>query len=646
MIWLSVFLLIPAISYAGCEVTIDGNCRLDVDIIQHIGLGAEPSTSPSDTMTSYFDTALGKLRCSEDGGSYVDCIGGAGVVYDTVANLPAAPSAGDQAGINDGSSVSDCTVGGGSNYNLCVYDGANWVIVGDGTSAGGGNSIFFEKAGVSFADNQSSDIYLDTDNDLIFTGSGQNINIVLNDTPTTNNLIVSGSLSAGDFILTGSSFTVSSGSINLGDDDLVSTGSLSFLGGMTGDVVGNADTATALAVNPTACTNQFARDLDADGTITCATVDDASVANNITIDLATAATALNANPTDCAANQFAQSIVASGNLTCSAIIDADVPNDITIDLATQASTLATARTIGITGDVVWNVSFDGSMNTTASSTIQTNSVALGTDTTGNYVSSATASQGLLVTGTEGASVGLADCAANQIMKRNAGDTAWECAADSGGAETNSLETVTTGIATTEIPIGTAVDTVVYSSLSGDVTMANNGAVTIQPNSVTLETDTIGDFVNSITAGTNITSTGATSGENISHTLSVDDAFLVNNAPDTTNSELTAAGFVTSNGSITSSTGSINFGSEELVTTGSITIKADNVGLVAGANEDVSLYYDATEGGWATASQFGIYSTGSTEFLGNSFIVHTLDGTCTVVTVSDDNSIAGSSITCP
>jgi len=48
----------------------------------------------------------------------------------------------------------------------------------------------------------------------------------------------------------------------------------------------------------------------------------------------------------------------------------------------------------------------------------------------------------------------------------------------GGAETNSLETLTTGIATTEIPIGTAADTVVYAALSGDATMANNGVVTV------------------------------------------------------------------------------------------------------------------------------------------------------------------------
>lgn len=41
------------------------------------------------------------------------------------------------------------------------------------------------------------------------------------------------------------------------------------------------------------------------------------------------ATALAANPADCAANQFATTIAASGALTCAAITDADVPNTIT-----------------------------------------------------------------------------------------------------------------------------------------------------------------------------------------------------------------------------------------------------------------------------------------------------------------------------
>jgi hypothetical protein len=63
---------------------------------------------------------------------------------------------------------------------------------------------------------------------------------------------------------------------------------------------------------------------------------------------ASTATALAVNPTDCAANQYAISIVANGNLTCASIADADVPNNITIDLATLASTVTFADAGGDT----------------------------------------------------------------------------------------------------------------------------------------------------------------------------------------------------------------------------------------------------------------------------------------------------------
>ena len=56
------------------------------------------------------------------------------------------------------------------------------------------------------------------------------------------------------------------------------------------------------------------------------------------------ATALAADPTDCAANQFAESIAANGDLTCLAIVDADVPTTITIDSATIGQTIPTVDT--------------------------------------------------------------------------------------------------------------------------------------------------------------------------------------------------------------------------------------------------------------------------------------------------------------
>jgi len=62
---------------------------------------------------------------------------------------------------------------------------------------------------------------------------------------------------------------------------------------------------------------------------------------------------------------------------------------------------------------------------------------------------------------------------------------------------------------------------IFASVSGDVLITEAGVSSIQANSVALATDTVGDYVQNITAGTGLTSTGATSGENIAHSLSVD-----------------------------------------------------------------------------------------------------------------------------
>jgi hypothetical protein len=69
--------------------------------------------------------------------------------------------------------------------------------------------------------------------------------------------------------------------------------------------------------------------------------------------------------------------------------------------ATTATTLATARTITLSGDVAGSVSFDGSANVTITTTVQADSVALGTDTTGNYVAgiSGTTNQVTVTSGT-------------------------------------------------------------------------------------------------------------------------------------------------------------------------------------------------------------------------------------------------------
>ena len=77
----------------------------------------------------------------------------------------------------------------------------------------------------------------------------------------------------------------------------------------------------------------------------------------------------------------------------------------TAGIATEATRLQTARTFEITGDVVASpISFNGTGNVSLAATIQPNSVALGDDTTGDYVQSisGTANQ-ITVTGGSGES---------------------------------------------------------------------------------------------------------------------------------------------------------------------------------------------------------------------------------------------------
>jgi len=79
--------------------------------------------------------------------------------------------------------------------------------------------------------------------------------------------------------------------------------------------------------------------------------------------------------------------------------DGDGTLDFTVGTLNQsttgsAATLTTARTLAFTGDVTGTGSFDGSANLSTALTIAANSVALGTDTTGNYVGTITGGTGV------------------------------------------------------------------------------------------------------------------------------------------------------------------------------------------------------------------------------------------------------------
>jgi hypothetical protein len=85
-----------------------------------------------------------------------------------------------------------------------------------------------------------------------------------------------------------------------------------------------------------------------------------------------------------------------GNVTGNVI--GNVTGDVT-GSASTASQLATPRAISLTGDVTGSVSFSGSADASITATIAANSVSLGTDTTGNYVSGVSQGTGVTVSHT-------------------------------------------------------------------------------------------------------------------------------------------------------------------------------------------------------------------------------------------------------
>ena len=92
-------------------------------------------------------------------------------------------------------------------------------------------------------------------------------------------------------------------------------------------------------------------------------------------------------------------ITLSSTGTLVANVEGDVTGAVTGN-ADTATTLATARNFSLTGDVTAGaVSFDGSGNVALATTIAANSVALGTDTTGNYMSDLTEGTGIDITHT-------------------------------------------------------------------------------------------------------------------------------------------------------------------------------------------------------------------------------------------------------
>ena len=189
----------------------------------------------------------------------------------------------------------------------------------------------------------------------------------------------------------------------------------------------------------------------------------------------------------------------------------------------SATALATGRTIGMTGDVVWtSASFDGTGNVSGTATIQANSVALGTDTTGNYVA-AGATSGTGISGSVSSEGGTFTVTSNAT---NANTASTIVARDGSGNFTAGTVTANlTGNADTATALATGrtigmTGDVVWTSGSFDGSGNVTGTATIQANSVALGTDTTGNYVQSVANGSYLTGGGGAS-EGTALTLGVD-----------------------------------------------------------------------------------------------------------------------------
>tara|TARA_R110000868_G_scaffold107649_5_gene294467 strand:- start:188 stop:1723 length:1536 start_codon:yes stop_codon:yes gene_type:complete len=158
----------------------------------------------------------------------------------------------------------------------------------------------------------------------------------------------------------------------------------------------------------------------------------------------------------------------------------------------------------VTASAYAGVSGDITISTAGVASIAANSVALGTDTTGDYVATIDPGAGLTggATSGEGIAHTLAVGAGTHITV-NANDVA---------VNTTTLTPAISGS--------------IFTQISGDLTITAGGVATLAANSIALGTDTTGDYVSSITAGAGVFTTGATSGETISHTVSINSGSML------------------------------------------------------------------------------------------------------------------------
>ena len=180
---------------------------------------------------------------------------------------------------------------------------------------------------------------------------------------------------------TGVTSAASGNGVTFSIGQAVGTSSNVQFGTVTANLTGTASLATAVTVTANNSTNE---------TVFLGFVDGATGTQGLETD-----TGLTYNPSTGLLTSVGFAGALTGNASTATTLATartiggtsfDGSANIAVALSAEATALATARTIALSGDVTASgVSFDGTGNISLSTTIAANSVALGTDTTGNYV---------------------------------------------------------------------------------------------------------------------------------------------------------------------------------------------------------------------------------------------------------------------
>ena len=302
--------------------------------------------------------------------------------------------------------------------------------------------------------------------------------------------------------------------------------------------------------------------------------------------------------------------------------------------ADTATSLETSRIIALSGDVSGSVSFDGSASVSIATTIQPNSVALGADTTGNYMSDITQGTGVTITHTPGEGSS-ATIAIGQSVATSASVTFANVSSNLVGNVTGNLTGDVTGNSDTATALETARTISISGDVSGSVSFDGTGDVsitaTVQPDSVVLGTDTTGNYVNDLTGGTGVIITH-TPGEGSNPTVAIGQSVAtsasVSFAQLGTSGDLTVGGNLTVNGTTTTlNTETLSIEDNIIVlnngVTGSPTINA-GIEVERGTSPNVAIRWNETSDKWEFTDDGSTYYDIASEDFVTSLAVSTLD----------------------